>query len=146
MDVSDLFAAEKAEIPEEYHDAFDQLVGRGSSPSGVIAAIQYIETPHTQDRIADEYDASTTTIRNLYPAVLALMPEKELTVDNSSSKTGISKIAVAEKVADALGWDEDVHWKRRKQSGNQVDQPLLRKAGWEWLYRKVIDEWEEADA
>lgn len=139
MNVEELFSEEKGEIPEEWHETFDTLVGKGSSPSGVIAAIHYVTTGKSQKEISEEWDTSTVTIRNLYPAVLALGPQDELTTSKSSGQ-GMVAGEMADKIAKALDWEEDTHYSITEPTyGNKRGQPRLLKPGWQDLYKRVLD-------
>lgn len=65
----------KEELPDEYIDTFETLTGQGASPSGVAAAIEWVDTNKTQDQLADEYGVSTVTIRSNANEVSALMSD-----------------------------------------------------------------------
>lgn len=138
MNVEDLFAEEKEGLPEEWHETFDKLVGKGSSPSGVLAAIEYVTTPKTQDEITSEFNTSQPTIRNLYPAVLAIGPKDDL-----ESKTGPSGMTVDEMIeviAEANDWTEGKHYSITENTYGQSDSVNMLKQGWKSLYSEAIDE------
>lgn len=138
MNPEDLWAEEKAQIPEDYHDAFDQLVGNGCSPSGVTAAVEYVRTDKTQKECSSEFGVSEVTIRKLYPSVLALAPQEDTTP--SSRWVGMRSEEFADAVARALDWEEGVEYAVQEPShGNKPGQPRLYKAGWRDLYRRFID-------
>ena len=52
------------EIPQKYHDAYEEITGRGKSPRGFQAAVAYIESEVSQDTIAEAFDITPVTIRN----------------------------------------------------------------------------------
>lgn len=138
MNVEDLFTEEKEQIPEDYHDVFDQLVGKGCSPSGVIAAIEYVDTPKSQKVVSDEFDTSTVTIRNLYPAILAIGPKED--VHTSKGSGGMNAAEMADKIAQALEWEEDTHYSVTEPTyGRRHGQPRLLKPGWTDLYDRVLE-------
>lgn len=55
----------KREIPEKYHDAFEEMTGSGRSLLSVQAAVCYIESSVTQDMAADIFAVSDVTVRQV---------------------------------------------------------------------------------
>jgi len=138
MNVEDLFAEEKEELGEEWHETFDMLVGKGSSPSGVKAAIEYVTTEKTQAEITDEFNVSEPTIRNLYPAVLAIGPKDDL--ESKTGPSGMRLSEIAEVVVEAKGWDEDIHYSVNEATYGSGKSVNLLKDGWQALYNEEVVE------
>lgn len=138
MNVEDLFKEEKEDLDEKWHTTFDMLVGKGSSPSGVLAAIEYVETEKTQDEIEREFDTSTVTIRNLYPAVLAIGPKDDL--EKKTGPSGMTVDEMVEVIAESKEWEEGRHYSVHETTYGSTNTVNLLKDGWESLYNEVMDE------
>lgn len=131
-----LFAEQKEELPEDWHDTFDALTAQGKSPTGIKATIEYVTTPKTQKEVSQEFNVSEVTIRNLQAAVVALGPieAKQGSTHGSGQKTAMD---YCNHIADRLGWDEGVEYSVYDGGHSSSIQPAVRKEGWRSLYRAL---------
>jgi len=131
-----LFADQKAELPEEWHDTFDALTAQGKSPSGITATIEYVTTPKTQQEVSREFNVSKVTIRKMQAAVVALGPidAKRESVGGAGKQTAMQ---YCNHIADRLGWEQGVEYRVSDDNPSATPQPALRKAGWRSLFRAV---------
>lgn len=136
--VQAMFADQRSELPEEWHDAFDQLVGQGNSPSGVLAAIEYIRTDRTQKEVANEYNVTKVTIRNLQEAALALGPQDAIRSRGNANQSR-SAIDFCTHIADWLDWEEGVEYSVTDPTYGDTGQPRLLKPGWKSLYQHIAE-------
>lgn len=134
-----LFADQKAELPEKWHETFDALTAQGKSPSGIIATIEYVTTPKTQQEVSRECNVSKVTIRNMQAAVVALGPidAKRGSINGAGKQTAMD---YCNYIADALGWEEGVEYRVSDDNPSATPQPAIRKAGWRSLFRAVSSE------
>lgn len=128
MSELDLWADHKKDLPEEWHETFDALVGAGSSPSGVKAAIEYVTTEKNQEEVAEEFGTSMVTVRNQYPAVIALGPVDEVT---PAAESRWRIIDMVEALSQHLGWEEGTHYSVSQAHEGATRQVSLNKAGWQ---------------
>ena len=133
---SGLFAEQKEELPEEWHNAFDALTAQGKSPTGIKATIEYVTTPKTQQEVSKEFNVSEVTIRSLQAAVVGLGPieEKQGSTREARQETTMD---YCNHIADRLGWDEGVEYSVSEGGYSSTPQPALRKEGWRSLYRAL---------
>lgn len=137
--VPEMFAKHKEDLPEEWHETFDTLVGQGNSPSGIKAAIEYVTTDRSQPDVAEEFGTSDTTIRNLQEAVVALGPADRIRRGGSWSSTTTARDCCT-FLADHLGWEEGVEYSLREPYNGSNPQPNLLKSGWQSLVAEVVEE------
>lgn len=132
MQASDHFEhmdAMKEQIPEDYHDTFETLVGQGASPSGVAASIEYmVDGEATQNQISEKYEVSNVTIRSNLSAVCALEDIDRNEVSGQGKRTGTKKrIEYVEDLADKFGWEAGTDYKTSDQPHDQ-DGILYKQA------------------
>jgi len=139
IDTSELYSEHKAELPEEWHETFDQLTAQGNSPSGIKATIEYATSGKTQQEVSHEYGVSKVTIRNLQAAVVALGPIDHLQGAKHSGSTRTSA-DYCSHIADVLGWSEGDEYNMSTGTYGKSQQPALRKEGWKALYEFVTGE------
>jgi hypothetical protein len=89
-------------IDDDYHEIFTELVGHGSNPKSIGAAIQYVTTEATQEEAADNWDCSQMAVRDNYPVILA-MTDREGVEARGAPETSAE---VVREIADELGWVE----------------------------------------
>lgn len=73
----DLFSEQKADLPEEWHEAFDILVGRGCAPTSALATIEWVSTEKTLKDVTTEYGTSIRTVRRYADEVVEFGPLDE---------------------------------------------------------------------
>jgi hypothetical protein len=137
----DLFAAEKAELPDEWHETFDALTAQGYAPRSIKATIEYVRTQKTQEECAEEFGSSHSTIQGLQSAVVALGP-----VDNATQSIGgrgsMKTADYCERIADRLGWEEGEDYTVADYNSSSI---ALNKSAWRSLHRAVVANTEESD-
>jgi hypothetical protein len=126
------FAADKAELPAEWHETFDALTAQGRAPSSIKATIEYVTTQKTQEACAEEFSTSDCAIRDLQSAVIELGPADGVT-KSVGRRQSLETEDYCERIADKLAWEEGVEY-----SMNDTTTPTIRKAGWRSLHRAIV--------
>jgi len=133
-----LFAEHKEDLPEEWHETFDELTAQGKSPSGIKATIEYVTSQKSQEEVSSETNVSEVTIRNLQAAVIALGPIEAK--EDAHWNTGRqSSMDFCNHIADRLGWEEGVEYSVSEGGYRQTKQPTLLKEGWRALFEEITD-------
>lgn len=127
----ELFPKYKHGLDKQWCEAFDTLVGRGKSPSGARAAIEYATTIKTQQQVADEYDVAVHTIRAQKDEVIEVAPVDESQLANYSWDETTKK-DYADEIADELGWTIGEQYRVEPYT------PILSRKGWRELHEKII--------
>jgi len=138
-----LFSEHRAELPEEWHDTFDELIAQGKAPTSIKATIEYVTSKKTQAEVSREMNVSDMTIRNLQAAVVALGPidSKQASTHGAGQMTAMD---ICNHVADRLGWDESVEYTVSENAYNSSAQPSIRKEGWRSIYEALVQEQDDA--
>jgi hypothetical protein len=134
-----LFNDHKDDLPEEWHDTFDQLTSQGRAPSSIKATIEYVSTEKSQSDVSDEFSVSEPTIRSLQAAVVALGPIDHAT-GTRNSRGGMSSMDYCTHIADRLGLKEGTHYSVRQAYSGQTKQPSIRKEGWRAIYEALVSD------
>lgn len=116
----------KERIDEEYHEVFETLVGAGSNPKTVGAAIQYVTTADTQAECADDWECTAVAVRQNYPGVLALLDQDSVVGGRTRSGSETAEDVVAE-IVELLDWEEGREYSVSESSGSVLVS--VNKAG-----------------
>lgn len=134
-----LFAEHKEDLPEEWHETFDELTSQGKAPSSIKATIEYVTTEKTQSQVSDEFNVTEMTIRALQAEVVALGPVDHITAGGRTSAS-MSSMDYCNYLADVLGWTEGTEYSVSKWYSADSPRPRLLKKGWESLYQETISD------
>lgn len=139
-DGSGLFAEQKADLDDEWHDTFDELTAQGRAPSSIKATIEYVTTPKTQQEISREFNVSEVTIRNLQAAVVALGPiDARRDSQHHSHKGGMTIMDYCNHLSDRLGWEEGFEYAVTENAYGSTPTPSLKKEGWRSLFEHIAE-------
>lgn len=114
----------KTRIPEEYHEAFEEVVSRGMSPQGAAACIYYIDSDMTQEEVSEKMGVSTVTIkRNIDVMRFALGEDLSI--------TRVTVAEIIDRIAQLLDWEEG------KEYSHNGSQSTFMADGYRKIYEKL---------